>query len=65
MGAKRLRHDAAWAIATTILECIENCIRPEEQKDASHELYWRVKAGIECYDLMVEREQQRLKPSEN
>lgn len=67
MGSQRLIHDCSWACAVSIIECIENCLRPEERKDALHEVYGRVKAALECYEQMTEREAIRLckRPSKN
>ncbi len=57
---ERLIRDTAWAIAVSIMECIENCLRPEERRDAVHEIYHRVRAGIEAAEQMAQREQVRL-----
>jgi hypothetical protein len=62
---QRLIHDTAWAAALSIMQCIENCLRPEERNDAFDEIYQRVRAGIECYDQMAQREVARLRPSRN
>jgi hypothetical protein len=62
---ERITHDAAWAAATSIMECIENCLRPEERADAFAEIYCRVKAGIEAAFMSADRQQQRLKPGAN
>jgi hypothetical protein len=60
MGGQRLIHDCSWACAVSIVECIENCLRPEERKDALHEIYERVKAAMERYEQMMKREAFRL-----
>lgn len=67
MGSRQLCHDCAWACAVAIVECLESCLRPEERKEALHAVYERVKAVIECYRHMTEREAIRLcrKPSKN
>jgi hypothetical protein len=65
MEHQRLRHDAAWAVTLSIMECIDGVFRPEERKDAFDEIYQRVRAGIEAYDQQVQREAARLKPSRN
>jgi hypothetical protein len=65
MGDQRLRHDCSWACAVSIVECIENCLRPEERRDALHEVYSRVKAAFDCYEQMKAGEATRLKPSRN
>ena len=43
----------------------EPLLREEEQREAFAEIYQRIKACLECYDLHAERMQQRLKPSYN
>ena len=67
MASQRLIDDCSWACAVSIVECIENCLRPEERTDALHEVYDRVKAAIECYEQMTEWEAIRLckRPSKN
>jgi hypothetical protein len=60
-----LIHDAAMAVACSILECIAPCLREEEQRDAFEEIYARVRAGIEAYEQMTERPRRRLRPSRN
>lgn len=67
MGSRQLCHDAAWACSVSILEFLQNCLRPEERTDALHAIYERVKAAIEYYQQMTEREAIRLckKPSKN
>jgi hypothetical protein len=61
----RLCHDAAFAMATALLEIVQNCIRPEEHKDAFNEFYRVALSGIEAYCIQAERMQQRLYPSRN
>ena len=53
----RLQHDTAFALATALLEIVENCIRPEERRDAFD--------ALECYETMKGREESRLRPSRN
>jgi hypothetical protein len=48
---KRLIHDVAVATTTHILEIIAGCLREEEQLDAFAEIYERVKAGIEAFEI--------------
>jgi hypothetical protein len=62
---ERIIHDAAWAAATSIFECIKNCLREEERADAFAEIYQRVKSGIEAAFVFVDRQQGRLKPGRN
>lgn len=62
---QRLLHDAAYACAVSIMECLHGLFRDDERKDGFEEIYGRVKAAIEAYALMEEREGRRLKPSRN
>ncbi len=62
---QRLVHDVAFATSLHILEVFAGCIREEERRDAFSEIYERVKAGIECFDLQCNRMMQRLHPGRN
>lgn len=62
---QRLQHDAAFALATALLEIVENCIRPEERRDAFDEFYVACKGAFECYEIKNRREELQLKPSRN
>ena len=42
----RLQHDVAWATALHILEVFSPLLRDEKKRDAFHEVYDRVKAGL-------------------
>lgn len=55
---ERLLHDTAWATSLTIVEIFN--LRDEEKVDAFHEVYARVKIGIESYVLFREQECRRL-----
>lgn len=66
MANFRLIHDCSWACAVSIVECLENCLRPEERRDALHEVYECVKATIEAFCIQSAHEDARLcKPSKN
>jgi hypothetical protein len=65
MPANRICHDAAWACALSILELFQNCLRDEEKQDAFDEVFQRVSAAIEAYDIQRAREQARIRASEN
>ena len=62
---QRLQHDTAFALATALLEIVENCIRPEERRDAFDAFYQASKGALECYETMKGREDTRLRPSRN
>jgi hypothetical protein len=65
MANERLIHDVAFATSRHILEVVAGCLREEEQRDAFDEIYERVKAGIECFDIQNDRMERRLKPGRN
>ena len=65
MANKRLIHDVAFATSRHILEVFAGCLREEEQRDAFAEIYDRVKAGIECFEIQSNRLERRLHPGRN
>jgi hypothetical protein len=65
VGNQRLIHDVAFATSREILDVIAPCLREEEQRDAFAEIYERVKAGIECFELRSNRMASRLRPGKN
>jgi hypothetical protein len=62
---QRLIHDVAFATSRGILEVIAGCLREEEQREAFAEIYERVKAGIESFELHSDRMESRLRPGRN
>lgn len=60
-----LIHDVSWATALHIVEVFAPCLREEEKREAFVEVYARVKAGLECYEVQAARRESRLKPSVN
>ena len=62
---QRLQHDTAFALATALLEIVENCIRPDERRDAFDAFYAACKGAFECYEITKRREETRLMPSRN
>ena len=65
MGNQRLTHDVAFATSRSILEVFSSCLREEEQREAFAEIYERVKAGIESFELHSNRMESRLRPGKN
>lgn len=65
MASESLKHDTAWATAVSILEVFEPLLREEEQREAFAEVYQRVKAGLECFEIEMDRRDARLKPTRN
>jgi hypothetical protein len=62
VGNDRLIHDAAFALSRGILSVFAPCLREEEQREAFREVYERVKAGIERFEIESDRMAQRLRP---
>ncbi len=65
MADDRLRHDVAWTTATHILEVFARRVFVEEEQAriwTFAEIYARVQAGLECFEIQAERMQRRLKP---
>ena len=62
---QRLIHDVAFATSRHILDVFAGCLREAEQSDAFAEIYERVKAGIECFELRSNRMASRLHPGNN
>jgi hypothetical protein len=62
---QRLIHDVAFATSRHILDVFAGCLREEERRDAFLEIYARVKAGIECFELRSNRMESRLDPGKN
>ncbi|HZU34731.1 MAG TPA: hypothetical protein VFA18_02410 [Gemmataceae bacterium] len=65
MANERLIHDVAFATSRHILELFAGCIREDEQRDAFAEIYERVKAGIEAFEIHSNRMEERLHPGRN
>lgn len=59
------RHDVAWPAALSILSVFEDVIREDEHRDALHEIYIRVVAALEAYDMRAQRLLQQTEPGEN
>ena len=62
---QRLINETAFSMAASLLAIVQNCIRPEEQRDAFREFYDLCKTNLEAYQIQAERMLQRLKPSKN
>lgn len=58
-------HDAAWAIATALVEAMTPALGEGEHQEAFAVFYETARAGIEAYEVQLERMQQRLRPGEN
>ncbi len=56
-----LMHDACWATAISVVEVFSSLLREEEKAEAVREVYDRIKAGLECYEIKAERMRQRLR----
>ena len=65
MTSDSLTHDVAWVTALHIVEVFAGCLREEERRDAFAEVYARVKAGLEWFEVEGNRMQRRLRPGDN
>jgi hypothetical protein len=65
MPNQRLQHDAAASIATACLDVIEPVLHPALYKQAWESFYTVAKDRIEAYEIAVERNQHRLRPTKN
>jgi hypothetical protein len=61
----RLQHDAAFAMATALLDIVRDCIREDEHNDAFACFYETCKAGIEAFCIQQDRLFERLHPGKN
>lgn len=62
---ERLLHDCAFTTATSLMQTLAGLFMDQEQQDAFDLLYENIKAGIECYEIMKQRESIRIHPSRN
>jgi hypothetical protein len=65
MASEQLVHDVALVTAQHILGVVGGCLREEEQADAFDEIYARVKAGLECFEIQNNRRKRQLAPGRN
>jgi hypothetical protein len=65
MANQRLINEVAVATSRSILKLFVSCLREEEQRAAMEEIYDAVKAGIEFYELSINRMERRLHPTRN
>ncbi len=56
----RLQHDVAWATAKVVMKLL--VLRDEEMREVFINVYERIKAGLETYELQANRIQTRLRP---
>lgn len=61
----RLHHDAAWAMTKHCIELLSNLLDAEQKIDAQEGIYAICLAGLEAYEVQVDRMRQRLRPLEN
>jgi hypothetical protein len=61
----RLIHDAAFAMACALADLLDPALPEEERQDAREMFYHVCKAGLEAYELQLNRMQQRLRPTSN
>lgn len=61
----RLLNESAFQMAAALLATIQNCLRPEEHRDAFEVFYEQCRDGLLNYEAKRQRMQQRLRPSAN
>jgi hypothetical protein len=64
MRHERLIDDAAWLIATSLVETMSPRLRVDERQEALVVFYTTIRAGIDAYQDLLERMQNRLGPAE-
>jgi hypothetical protein len=64
MPNEGLIHDVAFVTSQHILEVFAGCIREEDHRDAFSEIYERIKAGIQCFEIQ-NRPERCLDPGRN
>lgn len=62
---ERLINQTAFLMAREILGTVQNCLRPEEHRDAFQEFYATCKRNLQAYQVQMERMEKRLRPSPN
>lgn len=60
--SESLIHDHAWALARKLVGIIENCLRPEEVRDAVEEFYECVREGLAEFAEATSRMNGRMHP---
>ncbi len=61
----RLQHDAALMITQHCIELLVNVLDEEQKQQATEGIYAISLAGIEAYEVQVDRMQKRLRPLQN
>lgn len=64
MKRRNINHHT-YQMATELLRVVENCIAPNERRDAWEEFVEVIRQDLTRYETAVDREGKRLKPSEN
>jgi hypothetical protein len=62
MARKSLIHAVASATARDIVEVFAGCLREEELHDAFTEVYMRVKASLQRFQIQEKRLKRRMRP---
>ncbi len=61
----RLVNESAFEMAKAMLATVQNCLRPEEHRDAFEIFYEQCRDGLLNFEAKRQRMQQRLRPSDN
>jgi hypothetical protein len=65
MQCESLIHDVAWETSRHVVELFASLLREKEQREAFAEVYERVKAALEIYQIKADRMAARLRPGKN
>jgi hypothetical protein len=63
--ARKSTNETALRMARQLLAIVENCLRPEEQRDALVEFFEVCRRGLNAHDKHEETMHGRLNPSNN
>jgi late competence protein required for DNA uptake (superfamily II DNA/RNA helicase) len=63
--SQSLIHDLAWLGSESVMEVIENIVMDSERVDVRMEIYARIRASIETFEIQKARILHRLNPSKN
>ncbi len=59
------RHEVAWPASLSILSVLQDWVPEGEHRAAMQDIYVRVIAALELYDIYAQRRLRETEPSEN
>lgn len=63
--SRTMTNEMAFLMARELLGIVQNCLRPEEHRDAFEEFFEVCKRGLNARDTHADRMDGRLDPSRN